>query len=207
MYHEVKKGVAMSAGRPRAFDVEKALDQALQVFWRKGYEGTTLPDLTDAMGINRPSLYAAFGNKEELFRKAIDRYVQFTTAFIHDALQEPTARGVVEKLLHESLNLVTNSKNPRGCFMVQSALACGDSADAVRREMVKRRGLGQAALRQRFQRAIDEGDLPSKLDAADLARFVAVVMHGMAVHAASGASRKELRRVAELALRAWPSAT
>lgn len=194
----------MALGRPRQFDADEALERALRVFWQKGYEGTTLPDLVQAMKINRPSLYAAFGNKEELFRKAIDRYVDSTTVFIQNAMKEPTARGAVEKLLNESIRLVTDRKNPRGCFMVQSALACGDSADALRCEMIKRRMAGQMILRERFHRAIKEGDLPAASDADDLARYVAVVMHGMAVHAASGATRKELLRVAKLALQAWP---
>src|SRR6266404_2363210 len=129
-------------GRPRAFDIEKTLERALQVFWEKGYEGSSLSDLTEAMGINRPSLYAAFGNKEALFRKALDRYVEKTRAFVRDAINEPTARGVAERLL----------RSP-----------------------------------------------------ADMARYLATVYQGMSVQAAGGATREQLRRVAETALRAWPS--
>ena len=140
----------MPRGRPRAFDIYRALDRALRVFWRKGYEGATLPDLTKAMGINRPSLYAAFGNKEALFRKAIDRYVEGPASHFREALQRPTARAVVERLLRGSIDLITDSRNPRGCFMVQSALACGDTSESIRREMVKRRAAGEAALRERF---------------------------------------------------------
>ncbi len=205
MYPSVEKEQAMPIGRPRAFDIDRALDRALKVFWRKGYEGTSLPDLTRAMGINRPSLYAAFGNKEALFRKAIDRYVDGPASHARQALQEPTARAVVERLFLGSIDLVTDSRNPRGCFLVQSALACGNTGDSVRREMVKRRAAHEASLRDRFQRAISEGDLPRRADASDLARYVVTVSHGMAVQAASGASRDELKRVAELALRAWPA--
>src|SRR5262245_55016065 len=118
----------MAVGRPRAFDMDRALDRALKVFWRKGYEGATLPDLTKAMGINRPSLYAAFGNKEELFRKAIDRYVEGPACHTRLALEEPTARGAVERLWRATIDLVTDARNPRGCFIVQGALACGDAA-------------------------------------------------------------------------------
>src|SRR5882762_7096049 len=113
----------MPIGRPRAFDLDQALDRALKVFWRKGYEGASLPDLTKAMGINRPSLYAAFGNKEALFRKAIDRYVEGPASHIAEALEEPTALAVVGRLLRGSIDLITDSRNPHGCFMVQSALA------------------------------------------------------------------------------------
>jgi AcrR family transcriptional regulator len=192
-------------GRPRCFDVDKALDHALDVFWRKGYEGTTLPDLTRAMGINRPSLYAAFGNKEALFKKAIDRYAQGPGCHVKEALSEPTARRVIERLLHGTVDLLTNRRNPRGCFMVQGALACGESADPVRRELVKRRAASESALRERFERAIAEGDLPPSSDPATLAGYVVTICHGMAVQAAGGATKSELTRVAEMAIRACPT--
>src|SRR5271166_2829743 len=114
----------MPVGRPRAFDVEKALDRALEVFWRKGYEGATLPDLTRAMGINRPSLYAAFGNKETLFRKTIERYIDGPGSHVALALEEPTARAVVERLWSATIELTAGPRGPRGCFLVQAALAC-----------------------------------------------------------------------------------
>ena len=195
----------MPIGRPRAFDIDEALDRAMKVFWQKGYEGASLPDLTKAMGINRPSLYAAFGNKEALFRKAIDRYVAGPACHVNEALKEPTARGVVERLLHRSIDLVTDSRNPCGCFMVQSALACGDTADVIRQELVKRRAASEAALRERFERAVSDGDLPPDSDPADLARYIATLIHGMAVQAAGGATRDELLRVAAMAIRAWPT--
>jgi AcrR family transcriptional regulator len=194
----------VAKGRPREFDVDEALDRALRVFWRRGYEGATLPDLTAAMGINRPSLYAAFGSKEELFRKALDRYVKGPAAFVREALTEPTARAVAERLLGGTIDLVTDRRNPRGCLIVQGALACGESAEPVRREVAARRVAGEVALRQRFERARADGDLPAEVDAADLARYVVTVMRGMAVQAAGGASREDLGRVAVLALQAWP---
>jgi AcrR family transcriptional regulator len=191
-------------GRPREFDLDQALDRALRVFWRKGYEGTTLPDLTKAMGINRPSLYAAFGSKEGLFRKALDRYAEGPACYVREALNEPTARAVAERLLGGAIDVVTDRRNPRGCLMVQGALACGEAAESVRRELVSRRLAGEAAIRERFERAMSDGDLPVDSHPADLARYVVAVLHGIAVQAASGASRAELQRVAEMALRAWP---
>jgi AcrR family transcriptional regulator len=195
----------MALGRPRAFDIDEALDRALKVFWQKGYEGASLPDLTRAMGINRPSLYAAFGNKEALFRKAIDRYLEGPGCHVGEAIKEPTARAVVERVLRAGIDLVTDSRNPGGCFMVQSALACGDTADAIRRELVKRRAEGEAALRARFERAVSEGDLPSGSDPADLARYVSTVLNGMSVQAAGGATCDELLKVVEMAMRSWPT--
>jgi AcrR family transcriptional regulator len=191
-------------GRPREFDAEKALDRALQVFWRKGYEGASLPELTKAMGINRPSLYSAFGNKEALFRKVLDRYVEGPAAFVRTALAEPTARAVAERILTGSLDLLANPRSPRGCLMVQGALACGEAAESIRRELASRRDMAEEAIRRRFERARDEGDLPAHLDVGDLARYLVTLMRGMAVQAAGGTSREELRRVVVLALRAWP---
>lgn len=191
-------------GRPRSFDTDKALERALRVFWQKGYEGTSLADLTKAMGINRPSLYAAFGDKEALFRKALDRYVDGPAAYVREALQEPTARAVLERLLQGAINLNTSPRNPGGCLMVQGALVCGEAADPIRQELISLRATGEAALRQRLKRAKSDGDLPADSNPADLARYVTTVIYGMAVQAAGGASRDALQRVIQTALRAWP---
>src|SRR5437667_8257693 len=144
-----KRQAASTVGRPRAFDVDEALDQALKVFWRKGYEGTSLSDLTRAMGINRPSLYGAFGNKENLFRKALDRYVGGPAAYVREALKEPTARAVVERLLSEAASLLSDRRHPPGCLIVQAALSCGEEADSVRRELAASRSAGEEEHRQR----------------------------------------------------------
>jgi AcrR family transcriptional regulator len=191
-------------GRPRAFDIDRALDRALRVFWEKGYEGTSLSDLTKAIGINRPSLYAAYGNKEALFRKALDRYVEATIAFVLDAINEPTARRFAERLLHSAADMVTNPHNPPGCLTVRGALASGEEADPIRLELALRRSEGEALIRKRLDRAKREGDLPPPANAADLARYLATVYQGMSVQAAGGATREQLRRVAKIALRAWP---
>jgi AcrR family transcriptional regulator len=193
-----------SLGRPRAFDPDKALDRALRVFRERGYEGASLSDLTRAMGINRPSLYAAFGDKEALFRKALDRYFEGPSAYLLEALQEPTARAVVERLLCEAAKLQTAPGSPPGCLTVQGALACGRVAEPIRQELVLRRKEIESALRQRLKRAKSEGDLPADSSPADLARYIATVILGMAVQASGGASRSELERVIQTALRAWP---
>jgi AcrR family transcriptional regulator len=191
-------------GRPRAFDADKALDKALRVFWAKGYEGATLADLTRAMGINPPSLYAAFGNKEGLFRKALGRYTDDRGRFIRDCLAHPRARAALELLLAGSADALTDPDTPHGCLVVQGALSCGESADPVKRELADRRAETEEALRERLKRARAEGELPQDCDPAALSRYFVTVLHGMAVQAASGASRKELRQTAKLALSAWP---
>ena len=191
-------------GRPRAFDTEEALDRALKVFWRKGYEGASLSELTKAMGINRPSLYAAFGDKEALFGKALERYERGPTAFIREALAEPTARRVAERLLHCAVGSMCKHGRPAGCMLVQGALAAGDAAEPVRRELAQHREAGVTGLTERLRRAKKEGDLPADADPAALARYLMTVMNGMAVQAVSGATPADLRKVAETALSAWP---
>jgi AcrR family transcriptional regulator len=195
----------MPRGRPRQFDVDHALDRALTVFWQKGYEGASLPDLTRAMGINRPSLYAAFGNKEALFRKAVARYLEGPAAYVRDALSAPTARAVVGRLLEGAARLLTDPRYPGGCLMVQGALAVGAECECIRRDLSAHRAAGETALRRRLQRALAEGDLPAHADPGDLARFYSTVMQGMSVQAAGGASRRALRRIVDVALRAWPA--
>src|ERR1700736_5166924 len=154
-----KKSPSKAVGRPRSFDTGKALDRAVDVFWRKGYEGASLSDLTKAMGINKPSLYAAFGDKEKLFRKVLDRYSEGPASHSRVALQEPTSRAVVERLLSGTADLLTSPRNPGGCLLVQGALACGNGANSVRRELVSRRLAGEAALRRRLKRAKNDGEL------------------------------------------------
>jgi AcrR family transcriptional regulator len=195
----------MPSGRVRQFDVDLALDRALEVFWARGYEGATLPELTKAMGINRPSLYAAFGNKEELFSKALDRYQTGPMSFLTEALKEPTARGAAEAIFSGFIRMQRNRQKARGCLIVSGALASGEGAETVRRELAQLRQSIVSVFRKRFERALENGDLPKGTDCATLARYVATVLGGLAVQAASGTTEKELRLVAAMAMRAWPS--
>jgi len=199
-----RKKAARILGRPRAFDTDEALDAALRVFWSKGYEGASLSDLTKAMGINRPSLYSAFGDKEALFRKVLDRYEKGPAAYVRQALNRPTALAAIEALMQGAVEMSAGLGNPRGCLFVQGALACGDGAEAVRSDLIRRRHAGAKAVRARLKRAQAEGDLPRDANPADLARYVVTVVQGIAVQAAGGASRKELRQVIQTALRVWP---
>jgi AcrR family transcriptional regulator len=195
---------AAPPGRPRSFDPDAALERAMHVFWAKGYEGAALSDLTRAMRINRPSLYGAFGNKEELFRKVLDRYVDGPLAYFGKALAAPKARDVIEQIFFGAAKMAGDPRFPSGCLMVQGALAVGDAAGSVRKEVAARRAASEVALRRRLQRAKREGDLPKNADPAELARYVMTVLQGMAVQGADGAGRDQLRRVAQIALHAWP---
>lgn len=195
----------MKAGRPRQFDPDDALDKAMGVFWRHGYEGATLEELTTAMGINRPSLYAAFGSKEELFRKAVERYVNGPASYIAEALTRPTAREAVEAIFAGALRMNCDKKNPGGCMVVRAALSCGEGAEAIRQELAAVREAGVNRIRERLEQAQAAGELPEGVNCGDLARYIGTVLQGLGVQAASGATRRQLERVAEIALRAWPA--
>ncbi len=192
-------------GRPREFDVDTALATALRVFWSKGYEGSSLTDLTEAMGITRPSLYAAFGNKEQLFRQALDLYEREKLAYIGQALEQPTARGVAKWLLEGALATVTGESEPRGCLGVISSTACGSEAQCIRDEVLKRGRVIQEAFVARMQRAIDEGDFTGPADAAAVTKYLMAVLQGISVQAGAGSTRAELEDVVETALAMWPS--
>jgi AcrR family transcriptional regulator len=192
------------AGRPRSFDTEAAVEAAMQVFWHKGYEGTSLSDLTAAMGINPPSLYAAFGSKEALFRRTMDRYENGPGGYTPKALHALTARDVAEQLLAGAVALHGTTRNPKGCLGVQGALACGDTASAVQADLSGRRVIVERLVRERFERAKADGDLPAGADPAALARYLRAVICGMAVQSADGATRADLQNTADMAMRAWP---
>ncbi|BEL09404.1 TetR/AcrR family transcriptional regulator [Actinoplanes sichuanensis] len=192
-------------GRPRSFDADAALDRAVEVFWRQGYEGASLSDLTEAMGINRPSMYAAFGNKDELFRLAVARYAEIDMAYAREALARRTAYAVIEGFLRANADALTRTDRPAGCLSIQGGLAAGSDRGHVARFLAESRLTGERALAERLARAVDEGDLPSGTDPVALARYVMVVSEGNAVHAAAGADRASLHATIDIALTAIPS--
>ena len=191
----------MAIGRPRTFDRDTALDQAMEVFWRHGYEGATIAQLTEAMGINPPSLYATFGSKEALLKAALDRYTARREAWMEEVLSAPTAREVTARMLMGVAEKQTDPSNPPGCLLVQGGLACGSGSANVPFELAARRAQTEEQLRHRFERAKAEGDLAEAADPAALARYVSAVITGMSVMASSGAYREALAQVAEVAIR------
>ncbi len=193
-----------AGGRPREFDAEQALEQAMLVFWAQGYEGTSLSDLTDAMGITRSSLYAAFGNKESLFRHAMERYAVGPAAYVTDAIERQTAHEVAKAFLAGAVESTTSPGLPAGCLSVQGSLAAGESGAVARDALVAWRGDGYRRLLRRFEQAVAIGDLPPQADPKLLARYIMTLANGIAVQAASGASRSELQHTADMALLNWP---
>ena len=194
-----------SRGRPREFDTELALGAALRVFWAKGYEGASLSDLTDEMGITRPSLYAAFGNKEALFRQALDLYERDKLTYIGDAIEAPTARGVAERLLMGSVDAATTG-DCKGCMGVIASVACQSVEPSIRDDVNARAESSRRAIIARMQQAIDAGEFRVATEAEAITRYLLAIMQGISVQAQSGASRDELLQVAHSALLSWPSA-
>jgi AcrR family transcriptional regulator len=193
--------VEVKMGRPRGFDEDAALEAAMRVFWEKSYEGATMADLTKAMGINRSSMYAAFGDKESLFHRVMERYREERMSYIRQALALPSLREVVARVIYGTAEFLSTPGNPRGCLSVQGALACGTDAEPLKQATIDWRKSGEAALKKRLQQARSEGDFPGEIQPADFARYLASVIAGLGVQAANGATKAELRRVAEIALR------
>ena len=195
-------------GRPRGFCLQGALEKALEVFWRHGFEGASMADLTAAMGITKPSLYASYGNKEELFRKALDLYDCKYMGFMREALEVGTSREIASLILLGMVQATTaEGEHPPGCMSVNGALACSAAADPIKEETTRRRKIFEGDLASRLERNRAEGDLPADSDPQALASFVMTVASGIAYQAASGASAASLRTTAELALKAWPAAS
>lgn len=194
----------MTRGRPREFNVEDALAAALRVFWSKGYEGASLSDLTEAMGITRPSMYAAFGNKESLFRQALDLYEREKLAYVGEALRAPSARGVARNLLEGAIDTVTGNEC-RGCLRVISSVACQSAEPSIQEDVHRRTEFSREALIARMAQAIEDGDFHTPVEAEAITRYLLAVLQGLSIQAGSGATREQLQQVAAAALAIWPS--
>lgn len=202
-----KPKVRPRRGRPLSFDRRRALETALSLFQARGYEGTSVANLVAAMGITPPSLYAAFGSKEQLFREAISLYLAEEGAFAARALaEEETARGAIARMLHQAAEIYpARSTRSAGCLVSTSVLACAPENDAVARELAALRIASRTALQARLDRARDENELPADASTEGLAAFYAATIQGMSVQARDGADATALHRIADAALRAWPN--
>ena len=164
-----------------------------------------MTELTHAMGITKPSLYAAFGNKEQLFRKALDLYETEKLAYTREALRQPTARAIAEHIMRGAIEAQTSSCDPKGCLGVIGVTACGAEAESIKAEVVKRRASSSAALVERFRQAQRDGDLRDQVEPEALAQYLFTILQGMAVQAGAGASREDLEQVMATSLMLWPS--
>jgi TetR/AcrR family transcriptional regulator, copper-responsive repressor len=190
-------------GRPRSFDRDQALERAMHVFWRQGYEATSVSDLTGAMGINPPSLYAAFGDKERLYLEALGRYQQRRVeAMAQWFEEEPTAKAAVRRLLTEAASELARAGAPRGSMLVLSAIQC--SAASLQAKVAERRAGVRAILKARIDRGRRDGELSRGTDTDALVDFYSAVFQGMSLQARAGVPRKRLLATAETAMRAWP---
>jgi AcrR family transcriptional regulator len=191
-------------GRPREFEENVVLEKVLHAFWRCGYEGTSLDDLTEATGLGKSSFYKAFGSKAELYRRANDRYRSSYLGFQGVALSKNTPRRIAEALLLGEAELQTSPYTPPGCFETNGALACSEENEEVRHELLRSRNHLRQRCRDRFEATRDAGPLIGN-SSEEAAEFVMTLIQGMAVQAKGGVSRRELKRFVKLAMQAWPT--
>jgi len=196
-------GAPKPRGRPRSFDRDEALDRAMEVFWEKGFEAASLADLTKAMDINPPSLYAAFGDKERLFLEAVERYVGHRARSC-DYCGAATARESIHMLLTYVAEQMSSPSHPHGCLMMMATTTTSGASPQLQAALAKLRASSRAKMRERIARGIGAGELPHDTDASALASFYGTVMAGMAAMAHDGATRKTLLATVEAAMRSWP---
>jgi TetR/AcrR family transcriptional regulator, copper-responsive repressor len=196
---------ARKRGRPRLLNRDVGLDVAARLFWERGYEGTSIADLTQAMGVTPPSLYATFGSKEELYRQALDHTIERESKCRSEALQG--AMPVYDALafyLYDVVQGITDPSKPRGCIISTAVLQHAEENESVAQAVAARRAASIQAMKARFDRAIDEGELPTDTDTDSLARFYTAVVQGMSAQACDGACTVTLKRLVDIALSAWP---
>jgi AcrR family transcriptional regulator len=192
-------------GRPREFDRQKALDIAMRLFWERGYEATSISDLTRAMGIMPPALYGAFGDKKQLFLESVDRYQQVTGGFAQKALtEEPTAEMAVRSLLLGAVQTFTDRDNPRGCLVVLGATNCTVESTDIFEAVAEYRRLAESAVRTRIAAGQKSGELSGEVDIDALNGVVTGIIYGLAIKARDGASRSRLQAIVEQSMKMWP---
>lgn len=193
-------------GRPRNFDREHVLAQAMEVFWSRGYEGASLGALTSAMGLAAPSLYAAFESKERLFYAALTHYLEKWGAYRIEILnQSPTAYEGIYSLLRTTVQQFYSTETPRGCLVVLAALSGSNESQTVQDVLIAERRKSVDLIRERILRGQAEGDTPTTVDADELAEFYATVFFGLSVQTRNGVSEAKLLAVTDIAMRGWPA--
>jgi AcrR family transcriptional regulator len=187
-------------GRPIGFDKDAALEAAMLLFWKRGYEGTSMADLTQAMGLNPSSIYAAFGDKCALFSLAVKRYMESRAQYATKALQEPTIERVIRALFDNTVAFLTSPGHPPNCMTLVGAMGCGADAAPARDLMTEIRKESQVALRKRLLKAQKGGELPKNINVDDYARYLSSILAGLSIQAANGSTKEQLKRTAQMAL-------
>lgn len=188
-------------GRPREFDRAEALAKARDAFWKRGYEGTSMADLVEALGIASARIYAAFGSKDELFREAVALYEEGEGGFADRALSEPTARAAIERMLRDAVDAYTRPGRSWGCMVVSAATNCSSTNDAVMEWLAEHRRARTASIIERLRQAVIDGEMPAKTDVQALGDYFAALLHGLSVQARDGISRRRLLALIPPALR------
>lgn len=200
------EAVVRPRGRPPLFDRATVLEQAMLVFWESGFEASSIADLTTAMGIGPPSLYAAFGDKEGLFLEAVDHYMRGPGSGAAVALaQAPTAKAAIERILDVAASDLSVAGRPSGCMILLTAATCSQASERLRDALARHKSAFHASVRKRLTKAIRDGELPAATDASALAHFYITVFQGISMQARDGAPRAVLRASARLAMLAWPA--
>jgi AcrR family transcriptional regulator len=188
-------------GRPINFDKDAALEAAMLLFWERGFEGASMADLTRAMGLNPSSIYAAFGDKQALFRLAAKRYLEDPAQYAARALAKPTLEGVIRALFENTVEFLTTPGHPPNCMSLAGALGCSTSANSAKQLMTEIRKQNEAAIKSRLVSARKSGELPKEINVDDYTRYLSAILAGLSIQAANGSTKAELKRTAEMALR------
>ena len=187
-------------GRPIGFDRDVALEAAMLLFWERGFEGTSMADLTRAMGLSASSIYAAYGDKHSLFDHAVQRYLQTRAQYATDALAQPTLEEVIRALFRNTVSFLTDLGHPPTCMSLAGAMGCSIEADPARNLMREVRVANEKAIRARVERARLTGELPDHLDVSDYTRYLSMLLAGLSIQSANGSTPDELQRTARMAL-------
>jgi AcrR family transcriptional regulator len=188
-------------GRPISFDKDAALEAAMLLFWERGYEGTSMADLTHAMGLSPSSIYAAFGDKHALFSLAVKRYMDSRALYAKKALEKPTLEKVVRALFDSTVAFLTAPGHPPSCMTLAGAVGCSVDASPARDIMTEIRKQNEVAMRERFLQARKSGELSKDVNISDYTRYLSSILAGLSIQAANGSTKAELKRTSQMAIR------
>jgi AcrR family transcriptional regulator len=188
-------------GRPISFDKDAALEAAMLLFWERGFEGASMADLTQVMGLNPSSIYAAFGDKHALFSLAVKRYMETRAQYATKALEEPTLEKVIRALFDNTISFLTTPGHPPTCMTLAGAVGCSVDATPARDIMTEIRKRNEAAMKERFLQARKRGELPKDVNVDDYTRYLSSILAGLSIQAANGSTKAELKRTAQIAVR------